>query len=265
MAVPSAFCYRRMLLLFILLLTFNSAAESSEHQFGPYKIEVDVRTSIMKIIPHALVKCSLSGRTVKIAASAPGYVAQKAEISIKPGTFNYTTIVKLPDPPKRLDCLDFNYKPIMSAYFDRFQGNTPADKYAITMFVPQKSWPHPIASNVKVNQPGYGWPIQETCDISVFEDFYRVHMLIDRRVLDDPNDELLIYVNTSAELEPVNAEKWCKVVNDLETSDPVGAALLSRILVFILPAEIADTDVPETLAGLMMQKKLFNQLHLENR
>lgn len=63
--------------------------------------------------------------------------------------------------------------------------------------LPVKTWPHPNASNVKVNQPGYGWPIQLSCDISLLEDSYRVRMLIDRAVLDDPKDHLLVYVNTS--------------------------------------------------------------------
>lgn len=252
---------KQFLIILMIFVVSHCSLGAAEYKVGPYRVTVDARTSIMKIIPHALVKCSLAGKVIKVQASAPGYVAQQAEISTKSGVSNYSCEIILPDRPKRFDALDFNYKPIVSAYFDRFQGKTPTDKYLITMFLPQKSWPHPHAANLKVNQPGYGWPIQETCKISKFEDFYRVEMTIDRRVLDDPNDEILVYVNTSEEIRSENADTWIKTVAVLETTDPVAAFQLSRILLFILPAELSGTEIPATLADLLDQKKLFDRLH----
>ncbi len=258
---------RKSALLFVIVAAYLYSMPlqlgAAIENVGPYKVEIDVRTSLMKIIPHALVKMSLSGNTIKVAASAPGYVAQKSTIKIKPGVKAYSEIIRLPDPNKRLDALDFNHKPIVSAYFDRFQGSTPTDKYAINMFIPQKGWPHPSPENVKVNQPGYGWPIQETCEISKFADFYKVSMLIDRRVLDDPNDELLIYVNTSEIIELDAAKNWLDSLTRLEENDPYAAHQLAKILVFILPPELSATTIPKTLARLLSQREMFDILHLD--
>lgn len=249
------------LLALLLVTCIPNRLMAIQCSAGPYKIDVDVRSSLMKIIPHAFVKCTHANKTIKISASAPGYVPQKAEILIKPGVKFYNKIIQLADPKKRLDALDFNHKPIVSAYFDRFQGNTPTDRYAITLFLPIKSWPHPISSNVKVNQPGYGWPIQESCEISTFEDFYRVHMLVNRAVLDDPNDELLIYINTNEILEVNVTPWWILTVANLEVNDPYAAEQLARVLIFVLPESAFARAMPETLVRLLAQKKRFFDLH----
>lgn len=183
--------------VFLALMAFSLPLQAVQYPVGPYQVNVDVRNSIYLMVPHALVKCSLSGQNIRVSVTAPGYVPQIKEIRTLPGTSSYFATVRLADREKRIDILDYNYKPIISAYIDRFQGGTPAHLYAINLMLPVKTWPHPNAGNVKVNQPGYGWPIQLSCDISLLEDFYRVRMLIDRAVLDDPKDHLLVYVNTA--------------------------------------------------------------------
>lgn len=164
---------------------------------GPYKIEVNARTSTFQPIPQAFVKCSHSGGKIRVMASAPGFVPQNREINIISGVNSYFVTLKLADREKRFEILTYDYKPIVSSYVDSFQGGTPSHLYAINVMLPVKTWPNPTAENVKVNQPGYGWPIQQSCDINLFEDFYRVRLTIDRAVLDDPKDHLLIYVNTA--------------------------------------------------------------------
>lgn len=164
---------------------------------GPYKVEVNVRTSTFQPIPHAYIKCSHSSGVIRVMASAPGFVQQNREIPIISGVNSYFVTVQLADREKRFEILSYDYKPIVSSYVDVFQGGTPSHLYAINVMLPVKTWPNPTAENVKVNQPGYGWPIQQSCDISLFEDFYRVRLTIDRAVLDDPKDHLLIYVNTA--------------------------------------------------------------------
>jgi len=186
-----------LLVILLALLAFSRPLLAVQCQAGPYLVNVEVRNSIYLMVPHALVKCSLSGHNIRVSASAPGYVPQIKEIRTMPGTSSYFATIRLADHEKRIDILDYNYKPIVSAYVDRFQGGTPAHLYAINLMLPVKTWPHPNAGNVKVNQPGYGWPIQLSCDISLLEDFYRVRLLIDRAVLDDPKDHLLVYVNTA--------------------------------------------------------------------
>lgn len=183
--------------VFLALMTVSASLQAVQCQVGSFLVNVDVRNSIYLMVPHALVKCSLAGEKIRISASAPGYVPQVKEIRMLPGTSSYFATVRLADREKRIDILDYSYKPIVSAYVDRFQGGTPSHLYAINLMLPVKTWPHPNACNVKVNQPGYGWPIQLSCDISLLEDFYRVRMLIDRAVLDDPKDHLLVYVNTA--------------------------------------------------------------------
>lgn len=183
--------------VFLALMALSLPLQAVQYPVGPYQVNVDVRNSIYLMVPHALVKCSLSGQNIRVSVTAPGYVPQIKEIRTLPGTSSYLATVRLADREKRIDILDYNYKPIISAYIDRFQGGTPAHLYAINLMLPVKTWPHPNAGNVKVNQPGYGWPIQLSCDISLLEDFYRVRMLIDRAVLDDPKDHLLVYVNTA--------------------------------------------------------------------
>lgn len=183
--------------VFLALMALSLPLQAVQYPVGPYQVNVDVRNSIYLMVPHALVKCSLSGQNIRVSVTAPGYVPQIKEIRTLPGTSSYFATVRLADREKRIDILDYNYKPIISAYIDRFQGGTPAHLYAINLMLPVKTWPHPNAGNVKVNQPGYGWPIQLSCDISLLEDFYRVRMLIDRAVLDDPKDHLLVYVNTA--------------------------------------------------------------------
>ena len=183
--------------VFLALMALSLPLQAVQYPVGPYQVNVDVRNSIYLMVPHALVKCSLSGQNIRVSVTAPGYVPQIKEIRTLPGTSSYFATVRLADREKRIDILDYNYKPIISAYIDRFQGGTPAHLYAINLMLPVKTWPHPNAGNVKVNQPGYGWPIQLSCDISLLEDFYRARLLIDRAVLDDPKDHLLVYVNTA--------------------------------------------------------------------
>jgi len=183
--------------VFLALMAFSLPLLAVQDQVGPYQVNVDVRNSVYLMVPQALVKCSPVGQNIRVSVSAPGYVPQVKEIRTVSGTSSYFITIRLADREKRIDILDYNYKPIVSAYIDRFQGGTPSHLYAINLMLPVKTWPHPNAGNVKVNQPGYGWPIQLSCDISLFEDFYRVRMLIDRAVLDDPKDHLLVYVDTA--------------------------------------------------------------------
>lgn len=252
---------------------------------GPYVVEVDVRTSLMQIIPHALVQAKESGGRIRLAVSAPGYLPEQREIRVRPGVWSYPVMVKLADRPKRFDVFDFQWKPLPSCYFDRDQTGTPTDRYAINLFIPIKSWPHPNPANVIVNQPGYGIPIQESCEISVRDAFYRVRMLIDRRVLDDPHDELLIYVNTAEVIDAWSAGRWFAAIRRLEVTDPAAAAGLARAVFPALPAAAAaeagaspaavapaapgdgaamgdGTDgVPDSIARLLRLRRRFEALH----
>ena len=141
-------------------------------------------------------------KTISVEA-ARGEITDRYGRVIAGNSMSYSVIIRRgsfpsgSDREKRIDILDYSYKPIVSAYVDRFQGGTPSHLYAINLMLPVKTWPHPNACNVKVNQPGYSWPIQLSCDISLLEDFYRARLLIDRAVLDDPKDHLLVYVNTA--------------------------------------------------------------------
>lgn len=181
----------------LLILLSADLVFSMQYSTGPYKVEVNVRTSTFQPIPHAYVKCSNSGGVIRVMASAPGFVPQTREVTIISGVNSYHVTLQLADREKRFEILTYDYKPIVSSYVDVFQGGTPSHLYAINVMLPVKTWPNPTAENVKVNQPGYGWPIQQSCDISLFEDFYRVRLTIDRAVLDDPKDHILIYVNTA--------------------------------------------------------------------
>ncbi|PKL51356.1 MAG: hypothetical protein CVV42_00460 [Candidatus Riflebacteria bacterium HGW-Riflebacteria-2] len=251
-----------VMLLAVFSLTTPTLLTAAEHKVGPYTVDVDVRSSLMQVIPHAYVKCRLSGNTIKISASAPGYVAQTHEFAAKPGQLVYPVIIRLPDKKVSLEVMTFDYKPIVSAYFDRYQGGTPTDLYAINLYLPIKSWPHPKPSNLKVNQPGYGWPIQQTCDISVFADFYQVRMLVNRAVLDDPKDQLLVYVNTSEEISVAAAENWLLTLQELEESNRKEAEQLAIILAAILPvAEFSVAPLPRSIAAAVAFKRRFAELH----
>lgn len=249
----------------LLGLIFSSPlfVGAAEYKVGQYLVDVDVRTSLMQVIPHAYVKCRLAGKTIKISAAAPGYVAKNHELTVRPGITGYATIIRLADPEKRLDVMTFDYKPIVSAYFDRYQGGIPSHLYAINLLLPIKSWPHPSPDNVIVNQPGYGWPIQNSCDISVMEDFYKVRMLIDRAVLDDPHDELLVYVNTANVISVAAAEKWLALLAELAARDELRAAQIAAVLAPFFPAHIEAGYLPEVIARSVALKRRFNELHQE--
>ena len=259
-----AFWLRATFSCFLLSALFLGSPVSlagAEYKVGPYVIDVDVRSSLMQVIPNAQVTCRLSGKTIKVSASAPGYFARTHEVTVKPGVTSYSAIIRLPDRQPRLSVADFDYKPIVSAYFDRYQGNTPGDLYAINLYLPIKSWPHANPGNVIVNQPGYGWPIQQTCEISVFEDFYWVRMLIDRAVLDDPKNELLIYVNTATVISVAAAEKWLATVSRLEEAELAAADQLAGILAPVLPEEISNELLPAALMRQIARRRFFNTLH----
>ncbi|MBU1109544.1 MAG: hypothetical protein KKB51_22875 [Candidatus Riflebacteria bacterium] len=249
------------LLLFAFILGFPMDILGAEYKAGPYLIDVDVRTSLTQVIPNPHVTCRLSGKVIKVSASAPGYFAQTHEISVKPGIMSYSAMIRLSDKQPRLSVEDFNYKPIVSAYFDRYQGNTPGELYAINLYLPIKSWPHANPANIIVNQPGYGWPIQQTCEISVFEDFYWVRMLIDRAVLDDPKNELLIYVNTAEVISVSAAEKWLETIVRLESAGHPGVEQLAFILTPLLPAEISAEALPDAVSRQIANRRRFSTLH----
>lgn len=250
------------LILIAFFTGYSTGLKAAEYKVGPYTLDVDVRSSLMQVIPHAYVKCRLSGNIIKISASAPGYVAQTDQITVKPGQLIYPVIIRLPDKKVSLEVMTFDYKPIVSAYFDRYQGGTPSEDYAINLYLPIKSWPHPKPENVKVNQPGYGWPIQKTCEISVFADFYKVRMLVDRAVLDDPKNELLIYVNTSQEISVAAAEQWLQTLASLEANDQKMAEQLAAILAAIMPvAEFRVSPLPRSIAAAVALKRHFKDLH----
>ncbi len=252
----------RIMAVLILMTSCTASLMAAEYKVGPYTLDVDVRSSLMQVIPHAYVRCRLSGNAIKISASAPGYVAQTDEITLRPGQLIYPVIIRLPDKKVGLEVMTFDYKPIVSAYFDRYQGGTPTDDYAINLYLPIKSWPHPKPENVKVNQPGYGWPIQKTCEISVFADFYKVRMLVDRAVLDDPKNELLIYVNTSEEISVAAAEQWLLTLAQLEADDRQMAEQLAGLLAAIMPvAEFRVSPLPRSIAAAFSFKRRFKELH----
>ena len=254
--------FQALMMLAVFALVLPAMLFAAEYKVGPYTLDVDVRSSLMQVIPHAYVKCRLSGNTIKISASAPGYVAQTDEITLKPGQQIYPVIIRLPDKKVSLEVMTFDYKPIVSAYFDRYQGGTPTDDYAINLYLPIKSWPHPKPENVKVNQPGYGWPIQKTCEVSVFADFYKVRMLVDRAVLDDPKNELLIYVNTSEEISVAAAEQWLLTLARLEADNRQMAEQLAWILAAIMPvAEFSVSPLPRSIAEAVAFKRRFKELH----
>ncbi len=228
---------------------------------GPYTVDIDVRTTLMFSIPSPFVQCKLSGNRIRVWASAAGFVPQEKEIPVKPGIVTYKEYLILKDREKRFDVFDFQNKPIASCFFDRHQGGTPPDRYAITMFLPVQSWPHPSPANIIVNQPGYGIPIQESCEISIKDEFYKIRMLIDRRVLDDPNDELIILVNTSAVMEPTLARKWISHLRNLETTHPCEAETLGRALLHSLPEDIDQNSLPRCLVRLVQERNRFSDLH----
>jgi hypothetical protein len=232
------------------------------YETGGYTIEVDVRTSWWFPIANPWVKCSKWGNQITVSAHVPGYVPQERKLSIKPNVQKYDVTILMPDKPKRLDVMTYNYKPIASAYFDRYQGGTPPNKYSVNLFLPVKSWPNPSPDKVKLNQPGYGWPIQETCDISVRDEFYLVRMLIDRAVLDDPNDELLVYVNTGETLSPEATGKWFADLRRLEQGNPVRAEEIARALFFHLPPHLLiSLNPPASIACLAALRIKFDRLH----
>jgi hypothetical protein len=249
-------------LCFIFSAGFTARLQANPFNVGKYEVGVDVRTSLMKIIPHAYIKCDLTwGGKIKVSASAPGYVGAEKEITTKPGIEKYSILIQLEDKKKQFEILNFNHKPIMSAYFDLFQGSTPTNLYSVKVFVPKKTWPNPTIENIKINQPGYGWPVEESCEISVFGEFYKAEMLINRAVLDDPHDELLVYVNTGQTLRHDVAPWWLSALKEIERSDPVRAGSFARILSYILPAEIEISDAPKSISGYLKLKKRFNRLH----
>ncbi len=249
------------LLALALWLAVPGIARAGPYAAGPYKVDVDVRTSLYLIIPHATVQVQLVGTRIRVSAWAPGYLAEQREIPVKTGVSTYAVMIPLRDRPKRFDIFDFQHKPLVSCFVEPDQGGTPTDQYAINLMVPVKTWPHPSPANVYVNQPGYGWPIQNSCEISVRDDFYRVRMLIDRGVLDDPHDELLIYVNTSEIIDPATARRWFAALRRLEATHPAAAADLARALFDGLPDDLAAADAPASLQRLLALKRRFGALH----
>lgn len=246
--------------VFVFFLA-NTSLEANPFDIGNFKVSVDVRTSLMKIIPHAYIKCNYWLGKVKITASAPGYVSQTVEFKPTPGVMYYDQIVQLPDKKKKFEIRDFNHKPIVSAYTNLFQGSTPANLFLVTVLIPIKTWPVPSPQNIKINQPGYGWPVQQSCDISIFEDFYKVEMLINRAVLDDPDDELLVYVNTGEKLSEPIFLWWASALKQLENDNPTEAYDLARALIFIMPQKICQANLPGSISLLLEEKKKFNRLH----
>ncbi|HNV69423.1 MAG TPA: hypothetical protein PKO06_07000, partial [Candidatus Ozemobacteraceae bacterium] len=68
------FVRRSLVLLFVLLLAQRATA--AVVNIGKYRVNVDVRTSLMVIIPHALIQGDVKGSLIKIRVSAPGYLPQ---------------------------------------------------------------------------------------------------------------------------------------------------------------------------------------------
>lgn len=247
---------------FVFSVGYNAELRANPFNVGKYEVGVDVRTSLMKIIPHAYIKCDLTwGGKIKVSASAPGYMGSEKEIKPQPGIEKYSVLLKLEDKKKLFEIRDFNHKPIMSAYIDLFQGGTPTNLYLVKVFVPKKTWPDPTPKNIKINQPGYGWPVEESCEISEFGEFYKAEMLINRGVLDDLNDELLIYVNTGQTLRHEITPWWLDALKEIEKSDPVRAGSFARVLGYILPDEIEVKDPPQSISQCLKLKKRFNSLH----
>lgn len=250
-----------MLVLAGLFSVSLGVGHAVPQQVGPYLVEVDVRTSLHVLIPQAVIECQLSGPRIRIMAYAPGYLLERKNIAIRPGVMTYAAALVLRDPPKRFDVYDFEHKPIASCFFDRDQGGTPPDQYAINMMIPMKSWPHPSPKNVIVNQPGYGWPVQNSCEISIREEFYRVRMLIDRAVLDDPHDELLILVNIAEIISPAAAVRWIDQIRRLEATSPAAATVLAKALLGSLPPGLDGSALPVSLARLLAAQNRFEDLH----
>lgn len=228
---------------------------------GPFAVDVEVRTSLYVLIPHATIEAKLAGTRIRINAWAPGYQRAQKEIPVRTGVLSYAAVLQLEDVPKRFDVFTFEHKPIASCFFDRHQGGTPPDQYAITMFIPKNTWPHPNPAGVLVNQPGYGWPVQNSTEISTFHEFFKVRMLIDRAVLDDPHDELIIMVNTGATLDPASARRWLELVRRLETASPSRAMAVAIALAGSLPPGLDAAELPDVVRRLFDRQGRFEALH----
>ncbi len=261
----NSFCsvsrYARPLLVLGLLLLLTHIGWAAVVNVGKYRVNVDVRTSLMVIIPHALIQGDVKGSLIKIRVSAPGYLPQNREILIKPNINYYSIATVLRDVPKRIDVRTFDYKPIASSYVEHDQTNVPPDLYGFSVFIPIKSWPHAGPDRVIVNQPGYGWPMQESCEITTREDFYQVKLTVLRGVLDDPNPMLFVYLNTGETLSGESTSRWFARLRWLEERRPVVAGELARAIVDSLPADVTGVTVPRCIDLLLEQKRAFDELH----
>ncbi|NLI79912.1 MAG: hypothetical protein GX442_26135 [Candidatus Riflebacteria bacterium] len=252
------------LLVLMFLGGGMTPAGAATQVVGPFAVDVEVRTSLYVLIPHATIEAKLAGTRIRVNAWAPGYQRAQKEIPVRPGVLSYSAVLQLEDVPKRFDVFTFEHKPIASCFFDRHQGGTAPDQYAITMFIPKNTWPHPNPAGILVNQPGYGWPIQNSTEISSFHEFFKVRMLIDRAVLDDPHDELIIMVNTGETLDPATARRWLELVRRLETVSPARAMAVAVALAGSLPPGLDAGELPDVVRRLFVRQGRFDALHQEN-
>jgi hypothetical protein len=236
---------------------------------GDYTIDVEVRNTVMNLVPDPYVECWRSGEnTIKVEAHAVGYKKIVKKVNITDQQFFYKTDIVLPDLYRSIVIIDINRQIIESAYARVDQYGFSGDRFGMTIFIPVEDWPVPSSEKVEVLEPFWGLPFKKTCEIQTIEQFYQVKLSISRDALEWCSGDLVVLFKNKVEKDLHIAQARLKNLNNLNQSKNYQAEI--RLAKFIASSYQFDElkslkkDLPDSLVSLYECKNKFNKLHDKN-
>jgi hypothetical protein len=253
----------------LLVVWLTAPVWAIPYAVGPYMVDVEVRNTIMVLIPDAKVSLSLSGSAIRLKATAPGYVTGTYELSVKPNQKYYKYDFVLKDPVRKVVPTNFDLVRISSAYCHVDQYGFSPQVFGITVFIPRKVWAKPDPGSVRVYDPFWGVLPQGKVEIEIVEDFYRVRLAVTRKGYDWLSDTFAVMFGNLAKPGKPRLEAFLAPLHEPPTTGPaVGqqrelAAYLSRHLTRD-EIEKAGVRVPASLDAVYRQRAVFDELHRDS-
>ncbi|NLI79978.1 MAG: hypothetical protein GX442_26470 [Candidatus Riflebacteria bacterium] len=257
----------RHLTVLVIACVFTAClpAFAMPYTAGPYTVDVVVRNSTMALIPDAKVEVWPDGKTLRLRASATGYVAQTAAIQVGSSTY-YKHDFTLADPKLQPQIVDLNGKPLKSAYFEAGQYGFAGNEYGFTVYVPRQLWPQPAQKRVQIVDGFWGATWKTWAKFEKIDEFYRIKVAMERKAV-KWGPQFYVVIDTSKPVKPSVTQQWFDRLARLESDPqaPAGAAAdLGGFLAGLIPAAEAETAtraVPRTLQAYYDQAARFADLH----
>ena len=244
-------------------------AFSIPYHVGDCTVDVEVRSSLLIMIPKARVRLWMQGKVIYIKGSASGYLSNTVTVPTSGAGGYYQRDVILEDVKKTFAAEDLNGKPLVSVYFQSGQYGFEPNEYGVVAVVPKNVWPVANSKKVDIFDSFWGIPLKQSCKIELVEDYYRIRMTVSRVDVDWSGAKFTVVFDTRKKVSSEKITYWLDKLAKVEANQkslPAGAVDdLARFLFDNLSRpdveSVSNGKIPSSLKRLYDQTDKFSNLH----